>query len=115
MRSTFVAQRSVEAGLWERERRWSGDASGSIASVDFPPRRTQFLAVALANFPELTRLPRRTRLKIAEELWDSAVSDDLPVPASHKTLIRTRRAAYERGEMKTVAMAELKRTIRRKS
>ena len=49
----------------------------------------------LANFPELQRLPRRTRLKIAEELWDSAAGDDLPVPATHKKLIRDRRAAYQ--------------------
>lgn len=71
--------------------------------------------MTLANFPELKRLPARARLKIAEELWDSAASDDLPVPASHKTLLRSRRVAYARGEIKTITMAELKRTIRRPS
>jgi putative addiction module component (TIGR02574 family) len=54
-------------------------------------------------------------LKIAEELWDSAASDTLPVPASHKSLIRGRRAAYARGETKTLTMAELKKSIRRRS
>ncbi|MDO8539970.1 MAG: addiction module protein [Opitutaceae bacterium] len=70
--------------------------------------------MTLANFPELKRLPRRVRLKIAEELWDSAVSDDLPVPASHKKLIRDRRAAYTRGELKTLTMDELKKSIWRR-
>jgi len=87
----------------------------AVASVDFAKSSAQFSSMALANFPELTRLPRRTRLKIAEELWDSAVSDELPVPASHKTLIRSRRAAYGRGELKTMTMGELRKAIRRKS
>jgi putative addiction module component (TIGR02574 family) len=69
--------------------------------------------MTLANFPELQRLSRPARLKIAAELWDSAASDTLPVPASHKTLLRGRRAAYAKGEMSTVTMAELKRLIRR--
>jgi len=69
----------------------------------------------LADFPELKQLSRPARLKIAQELWDSAASDSLPVPASHKPLLRARRAAYVRGEMPTVTMAELKRSIRRQS
>ena len=71
--------------------------------------------MTLANFPELKRLPVRSRLKIAEELWDSAATEVLPVPASHKTLVRSRRAAYTRGAIKTVTMAELKKSIRRRS
>lgn len=71
--------------------------------------------MTLASFPELKRLPRRAQLKIAEELWDSAATDELPVPASHKTLVRNRRAAYERGEVATVTMTQLKKSIRRRS
>ena len=71
--------------------------------------------MTLANFPELKRLSRPARLKIAEELWDSAVTDDLPVPASHKSLLRDRRAAYEGGQMPTLTMPELKRSIRRRT
>ena len=74
-----------------------------------------FSDMTLASFPDLKRLPRLARLKIAEELWDSAASDDLPVPAGHKALIRSRRQSYARGEAKTVTMAELKRSIRRRS
>jgi putative addiction module component (TIGR02574 family) len=70
--------------------------------------------MTLANFPQLKQLPARARLKIAEELWDSAASDKLPVPASHKNIIRSRRAAYDRGEINTVSMTELKRSIRRR-
>jgi putative addiction module component (TIGR02574 family) len=70
--------------------------------------------MTLADFPALKRLSRPARLKIAEELWDSAASDDLPVPESHQSLIRARRAAYNRGEAKTVTMAELKRSVRRR-
>jgi putative addiction module component (TIGR02574 family) len=70
--------------------------------------------MTLAHFPELKRLSRPARLRIAEELWDSAASDALPVPASHKSLIRGRRAAYADGTAKTVTMSELKRSIRRR-
>jgi putative addiction module component (TIGR02574 family) len=71
--------------------------------------------MTLADFPDLKRLSRPARLKIAEELWDSAASDDLPVPASHQSLIRARRTAYARGKTKTLTMPELKRSIRRRS
>ena len=69
--------------------------------------------MTLADFPKLRRLSPKQRLKIAEELWDSAASNTLAVPASHKTLIRSRRAAFERGELATVTMDELRRSIRR--
>ncbi|MBC7369179.1 MAG: addiction module protein [Undibacterium sp.] len=70
--------------------------------------------MTLEDFPELKRLSPRSRLKMAEELWDSAASDALPVPAAHKALLRGRRAAYERGEIGTLTLAELKRSIRRR-
>lgn len=70
--------------------------------------------MTLANFPELKRLTPRQRLKIAEELWDSAANDALPVPASHKKLLRSRRAAYERGGVVTLTMAQLAKSIRRR-
>ena len=71
--------------------------------------------MTLADFPELKRLSPRSRLKMAEELWDSAVTDDLRVPASHKVVVRSRRAAYARGELKTITIKELKQSIRRRS
>lgn len=71
--------------------------------------------MTLADFPELKRLSQAARLRLAAELWDSAVSDALPVPASHKPRLRARRAAYKQGEMATLTMAELKRSLRRRS
>jgi len=57
----------------------------------------------------------RNSRKQAALTRDSAASDVLPVPASHKQLIRSRRAAYERGEMRTLTMEELKKSIRRRT
>lgn len=70
--------------------------------------------MTLANFPELKRLTPTQRMKIAEELWDSAVNNALPVPASHRKVIRSRRAAYERGEVATLTMAQLAKSVRRR-
>lgn len=83
--------------------------------VDLHLRLHTFCRMTLAQFPELRKLPTRVRLKIAEQLWDSAAGDNLPVPATHKTLIRSRREAYRRGEIVTMTMAELKKSIRRRS
>lgn len=86
-----------------------------MAAIDLFFRRLTFRPMTLADFPELKRLPAKARLKIAEALWDSAASDALPVPNSHKPLIRARRAAYARGELGTVTMVELRKSIRRAS
>ena len=68
----------------------------------------------LADFPALKRLPARQRMSLAQELWDSAASDTLPVPESHKKLIRSRRAAYVNGRMGTLTMGELAKSINRR-
>ena len=69
----------------------------------------------LADFPELVQLSPRQRMQIAEELWDSAADDKLPVPPEHKKLIHSRRAAFDRGEMPVLTMSELKKSLRRRS
>ena len=69
--------------------------------------------MTLADFPQLRRLPPRQRLNLAEQLWDSAVTDALPVPESHKKLIRSRRQAYERGKVAVITIEELGKAIRR--
>lgn len=73
-----------------------------------------FELMKLADFPQLRRLPPRQRLNLAEQLWDSAATDALPVPESHKKLLHSRRQAYERGEVATITIEELGRTIRRR-
>lgn len=70
--------------------------------------------MTLANFPELKRLTATQRLKIAEELWDSVASNALRVPSSHKKLVRSRRSAYAKGEVATLTMDQLARSIRRR-
>ena len=69
--------------------------------------------MTLANFPQLKRLPPRQRLQLAEQLWDSAASSSLVVPASHKRLIRSRRNSYDQGQIATLTMDELNKSIRR--
>lgn len=69
--------------------------------------------MTLADFPQLKQLPPRQRLKLAEQLWDSAVSTSMAVPASHKRLISSRRKAYKEGCVATLTMDELKKSIHR--
>ena len=69
--------------------------------------------MTLADFPQLKRLPSRQRLKLAEQLWDSAATDSMPVPPSHKRLIQSRRTAYQQGQIATLTMDELKKSIKR--
>jgi putative addiction module component (TIGR02574 family) len=69
----------------------------------------------LADFPALKRLPARQRMNLAQELWDSASSDPLPVPESQKKLIHSRRAAYENGRIRTPTMGKLAKSIHRRT
>ena len=68
----------------------------------------------LADFPALARLPKRQRLKLAEELWFSGVDDKLQVSAEHKTVLDERWGAYKRGRVKRLSLDELERRLRRK-
>ena len=68
--------------------------------------------MTLADFPKLKELPRREKLKLAEELWFEGVGEDaLPVPGWHRKLLSERLAAYKAGKLKTVSVAELKRRL----
>lgn len=60
----------------------------------------------LANFPELTKLPKRQRMKLAEELWFSSVDDPLPVSPVHKKIIDERWIAHKAGKMKRLPALE---------
>ncbi len=68
----------------------------------------------LADFPELAKLPKRERLKLAEELWFSGVDDNLPVSSRHRTILDDRWKAYQTGRMKRVSLSELERRLARK-
>jgi len=67
--------------------------------------------MTLANFPELTKLPKHQRMKLAEELWFSGVDDSLPVSPVQKKILDERWAAYKSGKMKRITLHELERRL----
>jgi hypothetical protein len=69
--------------------------------------------MTLANFPELTKLPKRQRMKLAEELWFSGVDDTLPVNPTHKKILNERWTAYKAGSVKRITLSELERRLAR--
>jgi len=70
--------------------------------------------MALADFPALKRLPKRERLKLAEELWFTGVDDKLPVSADHRKILDERWHAYQSGSVRRIALSELERRLARK-
>lgn len=65
----------------------------------------------LAHFPELTKLSKRQRMKLAEELWFSGVDDNLPVNPVHKKILDERWSAYKSGKVKRITLPELERRL----
>jgi len=70
--------------------------------------------MTLADFPALKRLPKRERLKLAEELWFSGVDDKLPVSAAHQEILDERWHAYQSGSARRISLSELERRLARK-
>jgi hypothetical protein len=70
--------------------------------------------MTLADFPALKKLPKRQRLKLAEELWFSGVDDKLPVNPDHQTILNERWSDYQAGRTKRISLAELERRLARK-
>lgn len=68
----------------------------------------------LVQFPELRKLPKRQKLKLAEELWRSAVDDSLPVSASDRALLDSRWNAYRAGKAERLSLADPERRVARK-
>ena len=67
--------------------------------------------MTLASFPELQKLPRRQKLRLADELWQAGVSDKMPVTLAQKRLLDVRWAAYRSGKSKRLSLAELERRV----
>jgi putative addiction module component (TIGR02574 family) len=62
---------------------------------------------------ELASLSAEERLDLIERLWDSlATGDELPVTAAQRRELRSRMAALERGEMKTLPLDQVLTAIR---
>jgi hypothetical protein len=69
--------------------------------------------MTLADFPELQKLPKKSRQKLADELWLSSVDDASPVSAAHKRIVDDRWRAYKSGQTKRITLAELERRLAR--
>ena len=65
----------------------------------------------LASFPGLSKLTKRQRMKLAEELWFSGVDDSLPVSLTHKRILDERWAAYKTGQVKRITLSELEHRL----
>ncbi|WP_414665182.1 addiction module protein [Horticoccus sp. 23ND18S-11] len=70
--------------------------------------------MALAQFPELRKLPKGQKLKLAEELWCAAVDDSAPVSAEHRSILDSRWKAYRAGKTERISLSELNRRLARK-
>ena len=98
------------ASIRENRPRQAGEET-----VDEVKNRKRVFGMKLADLPALKRLSAGQRMSLAQELWDSAASDTLLVPESHKKLIRARRVAYEGGRVRTLTMGELAKAIHRRT
>jgi putative addiction module component (TIGR02574 family) len=67
--------------------------------------------MTLAAFPELRKLSRSERLKLADELWQSGISDATRVPAKQQKVLTERWTAYKSGKMKRISMKELSKRL----
>jgi len=70
--------------------------------------------MTLAQFPQLQKLTKSQKLKLAEELWLSAVDDSKPISAEHRRLVDSRWRVYRAGKVKRISMAELEARIARR-
>ena len=70
--------------------------------------------MTLAQFPELRRLPKRQKLRLADELWREAVDDSRPVSAADRALLDSRWRAYRAWKVKRISLEELERRVARK-
>ena len=70
--------------------------------------------MALAQFPELQKLPKRQKLKLADELWCAAIDDTAAVSSEHRAILDSRWKAYRAGKAKRISLNELERRLSRK-
>lgn len=68
----------------------------------------------LADFPVLTKLSKRQRLALAEELWFSSADDSLPVSPQQQAILQERWRAYRNGRTRRISLQELERRLARK-
>ena len=67
--------------------------------------------MSLTDFPDLTRLPKGQRRKLADELWQSSVDDGTKVPVWHQEVLDQRWSDYRSGKAKRISLKELERRL----
>jgi putative addiction module component (TIGR02574 family) len=66
---------------------------------------------SLAEFPELARLSKAKRLKLADELWMSGIGDETPVPQWHQEALDQRWKDYQAGKTKRLTLKQLEQRL----
>ena len=67
--------------------------------------------MALAQFPELRKLTKNQKLRLAEELWLDTVDDTTPVSAKHRAILDSRWKAYRTGKTKRISLEQLEHRL----
>jgi putative addiction module component (TIGR02574 family) len=67
--------------------------------------------MTLADFPELTKLSKRQRMKLAQELWVSGADDSLPASQAQKKILDERWSEYQTGKIRRLTLPELERRL----
>lgn len=80
-------------------------------NIDFRTQSVFFCDMTLAAFPELRKLSNSQRLKLADELWQSGISDSARVPAKQQKKLSERWTAYKSGKIKRISMGELSKRL----
>lgn len=70
--------------------------------------------MTLAQFPEIKKMTSRQKIRLANEIWLDAMSDEMPVPAGHKKTLDARWTDYKAGKVKTISLEEMKRRLSKK-
>lgn len=69
--------------------------------------------MTLAQFPELKKLSKKHRQKLADELWQSTIDDRTPVSREQQRALDQRWSYYQSGKIKRITLAELERRLSR--
>ena len=67
--------------------------------------------MSLTDFPELARLSKAKRMKLADELWMSSVGDSSQVPRWHQETLDQRWSDYQNGKTKRLTLRQLEQRL----
>jgi hypothetical protein len=67
--------------------------------------------MSLTDFPELARLSKSKRMKLADELWMSSVGDSSQVPRWHQETLDQRWSDYQNGKTKRLTLRQLEQRL----